>query len=132
MVENRIKLVELGALYMLTPNCPVESKGRTVAAARPFRKSDQPSGRSPLQERTLPDVRGLSRGVWLQLDGINNMPKVPAFHSINETKKPAHERVYHNNSACPSGRDIPANERVLNDGGYRLCHNCDRLNREGK
>jgi hypothetical protein len=34
-------------------------------------------------------------------------PKVPEFYSINEVEKPLHNRVHHNNDACPSGRDIP-------------------------
>jgi hypothetical protein len=59
------------------------------------------------------------------------MPAVPAFHSINETRKPTQHRVYHNNSACAPGRDIPPNERRPAEGGYRLCLDCDRLNRQG-
>jgi hypothetical protein len=57
------------------------------------------------------------------------MPTTPAFHSINEGRKPPGNRIYHNNSACPSGGDVPQNERRLGDGGYRLCHNCDQMNR---
>jgi hypothetical protein len=60
------------------------------------------------------------------------MPSVAAFHSVNEVKKPAHNRVHHNNSACPPGRDIPASERQSGTGGYRLCDDCDRLNRQGR
>ena len=52
------------------------------------------------------------------------MAKVPNFHSINEIKKlPAH-RVYHNDDTCPSGRDIPKNERRDGTGAYRLCDHC--------
>lgn len=57
------------------------------------------------------------------------MPSTPAFHSINEAKKPAAARVYHNNSACSPGRDIPFNERRLGMNDYRLCGDCERLNR---
>jgi len=60
------------------------------------------------------------------------MPATPAFHSINEAKKPAANRVHHNNSACPPGRDIPQNERRLGDGGYRLCHDCVQLNKQNR
>lgn len=60
------------------------------------------------------------------------MPRVADFHSINEVKKPPPNRVYHNNGACPPGRDIPANERKNGTGGYRLCDDCIRLNKEGK
>jgi hypothetical protein len=51
------------------------------------------------------------------------------FHSVNETKKPPDKRVYHNNSDCPPGRDIPTNERVYTTAGYRLCLICKRLNK---
>lgn len=60
------------------------------------------------------------------------MPKVPAFHSINEVHKPSANQVHHDNSACPPGRDIPDHERRPGDGGYRLCDDCARLDREGR
>jgi hypothetical protein len=47
------------------------------------------------------------------------VPSTPAFHSIHEAKKPAADRVYHNNGACSPGRDIPYNERRLGMNGYR-------------
>ena len=56
------------------------------------------------------------------------MPRVPAFYSVNEAKKAATHRVYHDNDACPLGRDIPQNERKLGDGKHRLCVDCRRLN----
>jgi hypothetical protein len=60
------------------------------------------------------------------------MPSTPAFYSINEVKKPAANRVHHNNSACPPGRDIPENERNSGTGNYPLCHDCARLNNQGR
>jgi hypothetical protein len=60
------------------------------------------------------------------------MPYTPAFYSINEAKKQANHRVHHNNSVCPPGRDIPTWERLAGTGGYRLCEDCDRLNRQGR
>lgn len=60
------------------------------------------------------------------------MPRVPDFYSINEVTKPQQNRVYHNNSACAPGRDIPMNERRPGTMGYRLCEDCDRLNRQGR
>ena len=60
------------------------------------------------------------------------MPKVAAFYSVNEAKKPTTKRVYHNNSACPPGRDIPTKERRVGTGGYRLCTDCAERNRLGK
>jgi hypothetical protein len=60
------------------------------------------------------------------------MPRVAAFYSINESQKPQNQRVHHNNSACPPGRDIPQHERRPGTGGYRLCDDCQRLNNEGR
>jgi len=61
-----------------------------------------------------------------------HVPATAAFHSINEVKKPAPIRVYHNNSACAPGRDIPQSERQGGTGGYRLCDDCARLNNDGR
>ena len=58
------------------------------------------------------------------------MPTVAKFHSVNEVKKPAADRVHHDNSTCPPGRDIPQNERRSGDGGYRLCKDCAGLNQQ--
>jgi hypothetical protein len=60
------------------------------------------------------------------------MPSVSAFYSVNEAKKSPTHRVHHNNGACPPGRDIPRHERQSGTGGYRLCHDCDNLNRQGR
>ena len=54
------------------------------------------------------------------------MPKRSTFYSVNEEKKPADKRVHHNNSACPPGRDIPANERRSGTNNYRLCDDCKK------
>ena len=34
------------------------------------------------------------------------MPRTSDFYAVNEIDKPPDKRVYHNNSSCPSGRDI--------------------------
>jgi hypothetical protein len=60
------------------------------------------------------------------------MPSVAAFYSINEGKKPQPQQVHHNNSACVPGRDIPTHERRQGTGGYRLCDDCQKLNRDGR
>jgi hypothetical protein len=60
------------------------------------------------------------------------MPRVSPFHSINEEKKPAAIRVYHDNSACAPGRDIPQFERRVGTNGYRLCDDCKKLNDQGR
>ena len=65
------------------------------------------------------------------------MPAVPAFHSVNEATKPAAMREHHNNSECPTGRNIPANERRTGTGpapgrGYQVCPDCSQLNALGR
>jgi hypothetical protein len=57
------------------------------------------------------------------------MSSVPPFHSINESRKPPKRCVYHNNSACRIGRDIPVLDRRPGTGTYRLCPDCEKLNR---
>jgi len=56
------------------------------------------------------------------------MAKVPAFYSVNEEKKPVHNRVYHNNNSCRPGQDIPPHERRAGTGGHRLCEDCQKYN----
>ena len=60
------------------------------------------------------------------------MPSIAAFYSENEVKKPPEKRVHHNNSKCPSGNDIPKNERKPGNGGHRVCMRCKQLNSEGR
>jgi hypothetical protein len=54
------------------------------------------------------------------------------LYSVNEANKPAANRVHHNNDKCPPGRDIPSWERKQGTGGYRLCHDCENLNAQGR
>jgi hypothetical protein len=54
------------------------------------------------------------------------MAKVTEYYSINEAKKPADKRVYHDNDQCRAGRDIPQSERRNGKGGYRHCEDCDK------
>jgi hypothetical protein len=63
---------------------------------------------------------------------LRTMPKTPPFYSVNEEKKPAGNRVYHDNGACPPGRDIPFSERRSGTNNYRLCHDCGTLNSQGR
>jgi hypothetical protein len=65
------------------------------------------------------------------------MPAVPAFHSVNEAQKPAAMREHHNNSECPTARNIPANEQRPGTGpapgrGYQVCHDCSTRNAQGR
>ena len=57
---------------------------------------------------------------------------VNPFNSINEVKKMAENRVYHNNTKCPSGYDIPKKERRAGTAGYRLCQHCKDLNAKAR
>lgn len=63
------------------------------------------------------------------------MSRVAPFYSQSEATKRAANRLYHNNSACPSGHTIPQHERRQGQGvnsNHRLCENCDRLNRQDR
>lgn len=55
---------------------------------------------------------------------VYNMARVAPYYSINEVKKLPLNRVYHNDSTCRAGRDIPLSERQSGTGGYRLCKDC--------
>jgi hypothetical protein len=61
--------------------------------------------------------------------GGNPMPSIPEFHSVNATKDIG-DHVYHNNSTCIAGRQIPRDERRPGTGGYRLCEECERKNKQ--
>jgi len=60
------------------------------------------------------------------------MPKTSAFYSINEEKKPAANRVYHDNIACRPGQDIPMAERRPGMNNYRQCLDCKKLNDQSR
>jgi hypothetical protein len=60
------------------------------------------------------------------------MPIVPDFHSVNESLKLEENRVYHNNSICAQGREIPEQERRAGTGGYRLCARCKEYQDAGR
>jgi hypothetical protein len=60
------------------------------------------------------------------------MPAIPAFHSVNELKKPLDKRVHHDNSTCIQGRQIARDERVPGTGGYPLCEECAQKAKHGR
>jgi hypothetical protein len=60
------------------------------------------------------------------------MPIVPAFHSVNESLKLPQNRVFHNNSMCAAGRDIPEQERRPGTGGFRICDRCEEYEDQGR
>jgi hypothetical protein len=57
------------------------------------------------------------------------MTPIQAFYSINEANKTPAERVYHNNSACHPGQNIPPGERQSGTNSYRQCAECANLTR---
>ena len=77
----------------------------------------------------MPGNRNAACRVGLPLPEHVKMPRVSAFHSIFESRKPPYQRVYHDNDACPLGRDISERERQTGSGGHRECIQCERLNK---
>ena len=53
------------------------------------------------------------------------MPKTVPFHA-------AADKVYHDNSACQTGQQIPREKRLKGNEGKPLCKECDNLNSLGK
>ncbi len=53
------------------------------------------------------------------------MPQVASFHSKDQ-------QVYHNNSKCGPGSEIPAHNKISGTGNKPLCKDCQKLNSEGK
>lgn len=48
------------------------------------------------------------------------MSKVTAYHSSN----PSDPDVYHDYDDCPTGQQIPPQNKVPGTGGYRRCMQC--------
>jgi hypothetical protein len=53
----------------------------------------------------------------------DQLMKVSAYHSSN----PSDPDVYHDHDNCPTGKQIPAHNRVPGTGGYRRCKQCTDL-----
>lgn len=58
------------------------------------------------------------------------MPTTSPFYSVNEVNKPAENRVYHDNTACGPGQEVPERDRRSGTNNYRRCYDCDRLDRQ--
>ena len=57
------------------------------------------------------------------------MGRVTPFHSKFEADKPVMMQVYHCNDACSAARALTGSAQTPGAGGYRMCKQCDRLNR---
>lgn len=53
------------------------------------------------------------------------MPKVAAFHSVKE-------QIYHDNSKCGPGNEIPSHDRVAGTGNKAHCKDCEKATAAGK
>jgi hypothetical protein len=55
------------------------------------------------------------------------------FYSKRASQKPIGKHVYHNNGTCSPGKHIKADsDDVPGQHNYRLCHDCEQANKEGK
>ena len=55
------------------------------------------------------------------------MATVPDFYSVNEAKKPAADRRYHDNDKCGPGGQIKKEDRQNGQNGYSRCEDCIKL-----
>jgi hypothetical protein len=53
-------------------------------------------------------------------EGRNPMKTFP-YHSTN----PTDPDVYHNHNDCPTGEQIPVDDRANGTNGYRQCEQCE-------
>jgi hypothetical protein len=53
------------------------------------------------------------------------MPRIPAFNS-------KYESLYHDNSKCAAGAEIPSHDRFPGSSGKPLCEKCKKLDANGK
>lgn len=53
------------------------------------------------------------------------MPQTTAWRSYKESH-------YHNNTRCGPGSEIPSHNKLYGTGGKPLCHDCAKLNSQGK
>jgi len=107
-----------------------------------LRIRDRATRRPPLQirvssSRPLGSCTARLQVLWCATTTIDRgstatTPKTAAFYSVNEDKKAPGNGVHHDNSACPPGRDIPANERRQGTNNYRLRHDYKTLNNQNR
>lgn len=115
---------------MLGPNGPVPSSAPVsqVTVHRSGPPGSEPQ-RTPVS--TTPQSNAPENGVTAVRPPT--MPLVTASSApalASPASPPAHNRVHHNNSACPPGRDIPSHERRQGTAGYRLCDDCAKFNNQ--
>lgn len=54
------------------------------------------------------------------------------FHSVQEVKKPANQRIYHAHFDCPEAHKIAGEDRRVGKNGYQLCPACIKAKNEEK
>jgi hypothetical protein len=60
------------------------------------------------------------------------MPFTPSYYGPDDPEKPLAVIVFHNNSACSSGKGIALLDRLPSTGGHRICDECLQLNKSGR
>jgi len=55
------------------------------------------------------------------------MAEVSTFYSVNEAKRPASERRYHDNDKCGPGSEIKLEDRQVGTNGYDRSKDCQKL-----
>jgi hypothetical protein len=90
-----------------------------------------PGHSAVLEIGSLLEARSIAAALCVRT--LWDAPQV-AIHSVSKSQRICSstlrgmvKRVYHNNDACASGRDIPKKERALGTDGYRECKHCKRL-----
>jgi hypothetical protein len=57
------------------------------------------------------------------------MARISPFHLRLEVYKQPAAPTYHCNDGGPVGRSLHGGDRAAGSGGFRMCRECDRLNR---
>ena len=74
---------------------------------------------APEHSATAPDSGAGSPDV-----SSNGAAAIHAYHTTSQEYPPSHRNVYHNNDACPYGKEIKPAHRQNGTGGRKLCAEC--------
>jgi hypothetical protein len=86
------------------------------------RKTGPPSetcSRPACEEHLSTGTPGMCWNPYRQ--GREAMAKVSPYYSSN----PSDPDVYHDHDDCPTGQQIPPQNKLPGTGGYRRCHQCE-------